>query len=205
MKVLASLVFIIAACPLFPSPIITTSVWCQSYGAPIITAVSTCEQGGPLNTQDISPSYAFASAEASVTLQTQATDWLTVSMKNTVNPVDGEVWLREHGQFPPFQVNAPASASAAINVHIDSFTLGPVRPGILQIQWSPILAVSELNPVSILSLKSVRSGTTTRANVTMGTAAKTATTNDLLIKVINHDTLFIILLRYDFFRSFARP
>ena len=80
MKVLASLVFAMVA-SLFADPTITTSVSCQSYGAQTITAVSTCEQGGPLNPQGASPPYAFASAEASVTLQTMATDWLTVSMK----------------------------------------------------------------------------------------------------------------------------
>ena len=142
MKALASLVFAIAACPLFADPIITTSVSCQSYGAQTITAVSSCEQGGPLNTQGASPSYAFAKTEVSVTLQSVATDWLTVSMKNTVNPVDGAIWLEEHGQLPPGQLYAPAYAAASIAVHIDSFTLGPARPGLMQIQWSPILAGS---------------------------------------------------------------
>jgi hypothetical protein len=142
MKVPASLVFVIAACPLFSSPIITTSVYCQSYGAQTITAVSSCEEGGRLNPQGVSPSYAFASAVASVTLQNTATDQLTVSMKNTVNPVDGGTWLREHGQLPPGQFEAPASAAANIAIHIDAYTLGPVRPGILQVQWSPILAGS---------------------------------------------------------------
>jgi len=142
MKALASLVFVIAACPLFADPIITTSVSCQSYGAQTITAVSTCEQGGPLNQQGTSPSYAFASAEASVTLQTQATDWLTISMKNTVNPVDGAAWMEEHDTLPPNYISAPAFASASVYVHIDSYTLGPVRPGILQIQWTPNWLVS---------------------------------------------------------------
>ena len=142
MKVLASLVFAIAASTLFADPIITTTVSCQSYGAPRITAVSSCEQGGPLNPLGGSPSYAFASTEVSVTLQTLATDWLTISMKNTVNPVDGAAWLQAHGQLPPNQLYAPAYAAASIAVHIDSFTLGPVRPGILQIQWSPMKAGS---------------------------------------------------------------
>lgn len=141
MKVLAFLVFAMVA-SLFADPIITTSVSCQSYGAQTITAVSTCEQGGPLNPQGASPSYAFANAQASVTLQTVATDWLTISMKNTVNPVDGAAWMIEHGALPPNQLYAPASTSASIAIHIDSFTLGPVRPGILQVQWSPILAGS---------------------------------------------------------------
>lgn len=123
-------------------PIITTSVSCRSYGAQTITAVSSCEQGGPLNPQGASPSYAFAKTEVSVTLQTVATDWLTVSMKNTVNPVDGAAWMDAHGTLPPNQLYAPAYTSASIAVHIDSYTLGPVRPGILQIQWSPILAGS---------------------------------------------------------------
>jgi len=38
----------------------------------------------------------------------------------------------------------------------------------------------------------------------MGTAVKIAITNDLLIKVINHDSLFIILLRSNYLQSFAR-
>lgn len=131
----------LAAATLFGDPMISTSVSCQSYGAPRITAVSSCEQGGPLNTQGASPSYAFAQTEASVTLQTVATDWLTISMKNTVNPVDGASWMYEHGTLPPNYLSAPASASASINVHIDSFTLGQVRPGILEVQWTPIWGV----------------------------------------------------------------
>ena len=139
---LLTLGFSVAASLLVADPIISTSVSCTSYGAQTITAVSSCEQGGPLNTQGASPSYAFAKTEVSVTLQTLATDWLTISMKNTVNPVDGAAWLQEHGQLPPGQLYAPAGASASIAVHIDSLTLGPVRPGILQIQWSPMKAGS---------------------------------------------------------------
>jgi hypothetical protein len=134
--------FATAASVLVADPVITTSVSCTSYGAQTIAAVSSCEEGGPLNTQGASPSYAFAKTEAFVTLQTVASDWLTVSMKNTVNPVDGAAWMQEHGTLPPNQLHAPASASASISVHIDSYTLGAVRPGILQVQWSPIPAGS---------------------------------------------------------------
>lgn len=138
-----TIILLVLIVPLLSAdPIITTSVTCSAYGGRAVTAASTCEQGGPLNPQGASPAYAFASTEVSVTLQAVATDWLTVSMRNTVNPVDGAAWLQEHGQLPPNQLYAPSGASASIDVHIDAFTLGPARAGILQIQWAPILAGS---------------------------------------------------------------
>jgi hypothetical protein len=119
-------------------PVITTSVSCQSYGAAIITAQSSCSEGGPIVPNTVSPSYAFASSTASVTLQQVATDWLTISFQNSVNTVDGAPYLYEHGQLPANQNIAPGVASGEVSVHIDAYTLGPVRPGILQVQWSPI-------------------------------------------------------------------
>jgi len=48
---------------------------------------------------------------------------------------------------------------------------------------------------TLLSLKTVPSGTTTRANAAAGTAATRATASDFMIKAINHDSFFIFLLR----------
>ena len=119
-------------------PIISTSVSCQSYGAPTIAAQSSCSEGGPIVTGTASPSYAFARSTASVTLQQLATDWLTISFQNNVNAVDGASYLYEHGQIPSSQNSAPGVASGQVSVHVDAYTLGAVRPGILQVEWSPI-------------------------------------------------------------------
>lgn len=103
-------------------PLISTSVTCQAYRQQAITSGASCSQ--PL---------ASASSSASVVLQQAASDWLTISMVNHANSIDGGVFLNLTNQ-----ISAPSVAQAASSIQINFFTDGPPRPGILQWQWAPV-------------------------------------------------------------------
>jgi MYXO-CTERM domain-containing protein len=123
----------IGALALTADPLISTSVTCQAYGQQAITSSASCEQGMQTN-QPPYPPLASASSSASVVLQQNASDWLTISMVNNVRTIDGAVYLN----VPPNQTSAPSFAGATSSIHIEFFTEGLPRPGYLEWQWTPI-------------------------------------------------------------------
>jgi len=138
MRTLLPFIAVVGVATLSANPLITTSVNCQAYGFQSVTSASSCSQGTPPSqSQSPHPPFASASSTASVVLQENPQDWLTITMQNNASSIDGIAYYNSQGQLLN-QISAISNAGANNSIHIDLTTDGPQRPGILQWQWTPI-------------------------------------------------------------------